>query len=186
MRKWKTRTEGSAAQVGSKYEERESVYPYGARAHASGISQTPQIRSVDSMKRPKNFGKDSEKEALKLLIAEWENFVKSGYMGVGYVHGYINNPKIKRITLVGSRAKGTARANSDADFKILIDKVPIRLHVNPRTGEKKELPANRDVATVDFTNYIRDTEVDGVAIDPFIVTDPKQSDYCAHPTQRKV
>ena len=52
---YKTRTHGSGAQIGQKYQEDQRSYPYGARAHASGRSQTPQTRSLDSMKAPKEI-----------------------------------------------------------------------------------------------------------------------------------
>jgi DNA-directed RNA polymerase subunit RPC12/RpoP len=53
---WKTRKEGSAAQVGSKYQDKQSGSVLGARAGASGRSQQPQTRSVDSMKKPSSYG----------------------------------------------------------------------------------------------------------------------------------
>lgn len=114
------------------------------------------------------FGRDSVEKAKKLLLSEWEKFAATEY---------INNPAIKSITLVGSRAEGTERPDSDADFKILIDKPPSYIHKNPKTGEETEITENRDMVTVDFTNYIRDTEVDGVVIDPFIIFRPEESDY---------
>jgi rubrerythrin len=56
MGKWKTRTEGSSAQIGSKYQEKQSGSILGARAGASGRSQQPQTRSVSSMKKPSTYG----------------------------------------------------------------------------------------------------------------------------------
>ena len=102
------------------------------------------------------------KKAKTILRREWKEFA---------FHEYINSPKIKNITLVGSRATGKCRLYSDADFKILIDKIPKRLHVNSKTGEKTELLTDKSNVTVDFTRYIdgKDQLKPKVFIDPFIV-----------------
>ena len=113
---------------------------------------------------------NEQKKAKTILRREWKEF--SSY-------NYINKPKIKNISLVGSRATGKCRSDSDADFKILLDKIPIRLHVNPKTGEKTELPAPKGVATVDFTHYIDGVDMlkPTVFIDPFIVYSRRDKTY---------
>ena len=110
------------------------------------------------------------KKAKAILRREWKEFV---------AYNYINNPKIKTIILVGSRATGKCRIDSDADFKIILDKVPTHLHVNPKTGEKTYLQPNKGVVTVDFTHYIdgSDKLKENVFIDPFIVYNKQDKTY---------
>jgi DnaJ-class molecular chaperone len=60
---WKTRTDGSSAQVGQKYQEKQSGSILGARAGASGTALPPQARSVDSMKKPQ-LGQERQKEGI--------------------------------------------------------------------------------------------------------------------------
>jgi hypothetical protein len=50
MGKFKTRIDGTPAQIGQKYMERDTAYPYGTRRHGSGTNLPAQSRSVDSMK----------------------------------------------------------------------------------------------------------------------------------------
>ena len=53
---FKTRTHGTAAQIGQTYKEEQREPQFGARRKASGSAQVPQNRSVDSMKAPDNSG----------------------------------------------------------------------------------------------------------------------------------
>jgi predicted nucleotidyltransferase len=115
-----------------------------------------------------NIKKTFMSESKEIIRQKWKEFVQAQY---------INSPKIRTITLVGSRAKGTARLSSDADFKILIDRLPERLHVNPRTGERTKLLTGRDEATIDFSHFMKNIKVSNIALDPFIVSHKNEYDY---------
>lgn len=67
MAKWKTRIDGSPAQVGQRYPERSSAYPYGARRRASGTVMVPVERSVESFKKPGVSPERAEKERLDAI-----------------------------------------------------------------------------------------------------------------------
>lgn len=140
----------------------ESVHDAFQRATGKDLTSSSDERGGWAAK---DFSKQSQKDAEDVIKRNWQTFADKNY---------INNPQIKKITLVGSRNTGTARLDSDADFKVEIDKLPERVHVNSLTGERTVLSTNRDIATVDFTNFMSNTTVDDVAIDPFIVTSKDQ------------
>jgi len=131
------------------------------------------VRDSSSHGKNRNLSSDDIRTAKSMIRREWTEYAKTNYANI---------PKIVSIKLVGSRAKGTAREDSDADFKVVLDKVPIRIHTNPRTGEKTELTVDYSMATTGFTNHIKDSNtptVSGIHIDPFIVYDPHQTTYTA-------
>lgn len=115
-----------------------------------------------------NLTKKELYEAKKNIRKEWKQFAKI----------YTNNPKIKTIRLVGSRATGRCRVDSDADFKILLNKIPKRLYINPKTKEKTEMTTDHSVVTVDFTRQLSDITIrPKVHIDPFIVYRSSDTKY---------
>ena len=108
-----------------------------------------------------NFTKESIERAKKIIQENWQIYAEKWTY---------NKPKITCISLFGSRAKGTNRPDSDADFKCVISEPEKELHINQKTGEKTILTHDKSMTTVTFHNYImKDVEVDGISIDVFIV-----------------
>ena len=156
-------------------DKKKRVRPISNRTTTIGSYQTGTAHlSVPKKITSKNqFNKQLTVKATKIIKDEWNDYCR---------RNFINTPTIKKVVLVGSRAKGTNRKDSDADFKILIDSLPVKIHVNPKTGEQTELTHYRHNLNVDFQNEnLRDVTVDEIPIDVFFVTDMKQSDFLESP-----
>ena len=108
MGKWKTRKEGSASQIGSRYQERDSTYPYGAKRRGSGAQLPTQSRSVDSMKTPPRIEWSDWKEHSQIPGL----YLRMGRSGTG------RNAKVFLQTKTGKDGKPEWRSLPPEEFTI--------------------------------------------------------------------
>lgn len=87
-----------------------------------------------------NFSYEEIKKAEQLIRDSWTTFVRNNFD---------NEPCILDIKLVGSRAKGTNRPDSDADFLVTLDKAPHMNHeYNLRTMSERTVDRTLNPQTV--------------------------------------
>lgn len=74
---WKTKNDPDRPGFGDHYLEERKEYSYGARARGGGVAQTPQPRSVDSMKKPI---RSAEQTRAEKAMAKDESEGAEGYI----------------------------------------------------------------------------------------------------------
>lgn len=129
MPKFKTRIEGTPAQIGQKYPDERRSYAYGAKRGASGAALPPQYRSVDSMKKPASYSKKGLPPSMEKAFRRkpYDIYAIEKYLGtdVSYM-GYdvyrvgSRSPKMVRgrelILMVKNKSEKKTGANPQTEY----------------------------------------------------------------------